>query len=243
VAGPVVDTETAREFMRETLEKVSEDDLAAITAALERKSLVFTARLGADRLVEADRDDLEIVLRNIFSTRRKAGAILDEIGPERLAAETEQLLRGAAALPLRFARFRTVLAAWPEAAFDVPSELLHFAYPDRYWLWTRWMWDPRTETGALALVTDEGFDLGGDEPGATYLRVGEAVAFVSETGQAAGFTAIESGPFGVDVFLGCVYAVYMYTVLRLRMTQEFNRIVPDQPELVRRLLGVHRLEV
>ena len=43
--------------------------------------------------------------------------------------------------------------------------------------------------------------------------------------------------------LACVYAVYMYTVLRLRMTQEFNRIVPELPDLVRRLLGVYRPEV
>jgi hypothetical protein len=32
-------------------------------------------------------------------------------------------------------------------------------------------------------------------------------------------------------------------VLRLRMTQEFTRIVPPLPDLVRRLLGVYRLEV
>jgi hypothetical protein len=37
--------------------------------------------------------------------------------------------------------------------------------------------------------------------------------------------------------------IYMYMVLRLRMTQEFNRIVPELPDLVRRLLGVWRLEV
>ncbi|MNC94329.1 hypothetical protein D3C83_111550 [compost metagenome] len=48
---------------------------------------------------------------------------------------------------------------------------------------------------------------------------------------------------GADVFLACVYSVYMYTVLRLRMTQEFNRIVPELPDLVRRLLGVYRPEV
>ena len=77
----------------------------------------------------------------------------------------------------------------------------------------------------------------------SYLRVGEAVAFVNETGKAVGFTDMGAGLFGADVFLACVYAVYMYTVLRLRMTQEFNRIVPELPDLVRRLLGVYRPEV
>jgi hypothetical protein len=39
-----------------------------------------------------------------------------------------------------------------------------------------------------------------------------------------------------------IYGVYMYTVTRLRMTQEFNRVIPPLPDLVRRLLGVYRLD-
>jgi hypothetical protein len=31
----------------------------------------------------------------------------------------------------------------------------------------------------------------------------------------------------------------MYTTLRMRMTQEFNQVVPQLSELLRRLLGVH----
>jgi len=243
VAGQVVDAETAKEFMQETLAKVSPDDLRNISAKLELKAGVFAERLTPGRLGQAEPDDIRTVLRNVFSTRRHAGGILDQIGPAQLAATFDDLLHGAHPLPVRFERCQTVLADFPQAAFDLPAELLHFTYPDRYWLWSRWMWDPRTETGSLALVTDEDFDFGDDDPGTTYLRIGEAIAFVTETGRASGFAAIGSGPFGVDVFLGCVYAVYMYTVLRLRMTQEFNRIVPEQAELVQRLLGVHRLEV
>jgi hypothetical protein len=40
-----------------------------------------------------------------------------------------------------------------------------------------------------------------------------------------------------------VYAVYMYTTLRLRMTQEFNKVIPQLPELTRRLLGVWKMEL
>jgi len=105
------------------------------------------------------------------------------------------------------------------------------------------MWDPRTQTGSLALVTEDDYDLNASDRGEGYLRVGEAMAFVNETGKQVGFTTVGRGLFGVDVFLACVYSVYMYTVLRLRMTQEFNKIVPELPDLVRRLLGVHRLEV
>jgi len=36
--------------------------------------------------------------------------------------------------------------------------------------------------------------------------------------------------------------VYVFTTIRMRMTQEFNRVIPPLPELCRRLLGVHRMD-
>jgi hypothetical protein len=244
MGGQVVDTQSAEEFMRETLEKVSRDELMTVSALLDAKAAGFNSLLGSPGQARTlDRDDLRRVLRSVFATRRKADAILDDVGPARLGAAIDDLLHGPGLVTERFVAFDAVLAAHPEQGFDLPSELLHFTAPDRWWLWTRWMWDPRAGTGALPLVTTEDFDLDAGDRGETYLRVGEAMAFVNETGKAVGFTDLGSGLFGADVFLACVYSVYMYTVLRLRMTQEFNRIVPELPDLVRRLLGVYRPEV
>jgi hypothetical protein len=244
MGGQVVDTQSAEEFMRETLEKVSRDELMTVSALLDAKAAGFNSLLGSPGQARTlDRDDLRRVLRSVFATRRKADAILDDVGPARLGAAIDDLLHGPGLVTERFVAFDDVLAAHPEQGFDLPSELLHFTAPDRWWLWTRWMWDPRAGTGALPLVTTEDFDLDAGDRGETYLRVGEAMAFVNETGKAVGFTDLGSGLFGADVFLACVYSVYMYTVLRLRMTQEFNRIVPELPDLVRRLLGVYRPEV
>jgi hypothetical protein len=72
------------------------------------------------------------------------------------------------------------------------------------------------------------------------MKVGEAVAFVHHVGEAAGFQTISKTIFGTDVFLSCVYVVYVYTVLRMRMTQEFNKVMPGLPEFSRRLLGVYQ---
>jgi hypothetical protein len=242
VAGPVVDTPSAQEFQREILGRITAGELQAIAADLERKSLVLRDQLlpGPGGL---DRAALRRVLRLSFATRRQADRILDEVGPGRLGAAIGDLLAGPADLAERFDRFSALLAGYPGAAFDLPSELLHFCYPDRYWLWTRWLWDPRTETGALGLVTTDDVDLTeGTSKGAVYLTVGRAIAFVDETGKAAGFTAAGPGLFGTDVFLAAVYGIYMYTVLRMRMTREFNRLVPALPDLIRRLLGVYHLE-
>lgn len=241
--GQIIDTDVAQEFMGEVLERVSRHDLSGIAAACDAKSAGFRSILADGRAAGAGASDLRGVLRSIFSVRRKADAILAELGPPTVAAAIDDLLHGDAPLPERFERFDTRLAPFRDNAFDLPAELLHFTYPERHWPWTRWMWDPRIETGSLRLVTMDEFDLGGPTRGDVYLRVGEGVAFVQETGAAVGLVSVGEGPFGIDVYLGCVYGIYAYTVLRMRMTQEFNKIVPELPDLVRRLLGVHRPEV
>ena len=243
MAGPVVDTSSAQEFQREILGKVKPEELAAITADLDRKSAVMRGLVGpgAPPLESAG---LRQVLRLVFSTRRRADQILDIIGPERLGSAVTDLLRAEDGPARRIDRFDEAMAdAKDLGCFDLPGELLHFTYPGQYWLWTRWMWDPRTETGALRLVVTDDFDLAeGATRGAVYLTVGQALAFVDQTGKAAGFTSAGPGLFGTDVFLAAVYGIYMYTVLRMRMTQEFNRVIPPLPDLVRRLLGVYHLE-
>jgi hypothetical protein len=244
MAGQVVDTESAREFMKEALSRISEMEMQAIVAELAEKSRRFRWLLAHDRLGSLREDDLVRLLRSIFSTRRGAAAVLRANGAEPLREEIAELLYGAGATPVRFERFCDRLRGVEDSArFDFASELLHYNNPDELWLWTRWMWNPRNSTGALRLVTMDGYDLAGSDRGETYLKVGEAVAFVSETAKAAGFQRAASGLFGTTVYLCLVYVIYMYTTLRLRMTQEFNQVVPELPELSRRILGVHRLEV
>lgn len=241
--GSIVDTSAAQELMSEVLERVDAHQLAVVADSLRTKSAGFHRLLGDHRAASVPVADLRRVLRSIFACRRHADRILADVGPDRLCAAVEALLHGHEELAERIDRFDTVLAGHPGPGFDLPGELLHFTYPERYWLWTRWMWDPRAETGALRLVTSDDVELLGDGRGVTYMLVGQAVAFVEETGKAVGFTAMGPGLLGVDVFLAAVYGVYMYTVLRMRMTQEFNRIVPPLPDLLRRLLGVRSLEV
>ncbi len=241
--GPGVDTASALEFQTEIGQRASEADLRAIAVGLERKSTALRALLG-DGAARLDRAGLRQVLRWVFATRRRADAILDAAGPGPLAAAVDELLAGHSPLPDRFEAFGAFAAPLPVVGFELASELLHFTEPGEYWLWTRWLWEPVAGTGALALVTDGASVLaGGGTVADTYLAVGRATAFLDETGKAAGFTTAGPGLFGADVFLAGVYAVYMTTVLRMRMTQEFTKLVPSLPDLARRLLGVYHLEV
>lgn len=242
--GQVVDTESAQEFMREVLGKITAAELNAIAEELEIKHARFSALLSKPGFDALTAERLRSILRSIFSTRRRVRDFLESSVAGHLAAWIGDLLYSEGPIAQRFQAFYDRLEGFPESVrYDLASELLHFTEPDRYWLWTRWVWDPKTRTGALPLVTMEEHDLTADSVGVMYLRVGQAIAFVHETGRAAGFTRIGQGPFGVDVYLACVYCVYVYTTVRLRMTQEFNRVIPPLPELCRRFLGVYKMEV
>lgn len=239
----VVDSESAKEFMKEALARISTEELSQICAQLEVKSQGFRQQLAVKAIGNIAEEGLYKILRQIFSTRRKAQKMLEDFSSENLKAWFTQLLFGEAAIETRFQAFCNHLDGLePNIRYDLASELLHYTFPQQFWLWTRWMWDPKTRTGALPLVTTEDYDLNAPSLGATYLKVGQAVAFVHQVGEAAGFQSISHSLFGTDVYLSCVYVVYVYTVLRMRMTQEFNKVVPGLPEFSRRLLGVYRME-
>jgi hypothetical protein len=236
----VVDTETALQFMTETLAVVDVEELRRIAGEVAAKAEWFGARLAPQAIAELDEAGFDDIVRRVFAARRNAAAIRARFAAGDLRGAIEELLRGGGDIGARFDAFVGRLDGVPDnVRADLASELLHFHQPERYWLWTRWMWDPRTRTGALPLVVSAAHDLTGDTPGEVYVKVGRGVAWVHEVGEAAGFQRIERSVFGTDVFLCCVYAIYAYTVLRMRMTKEFNKVMPQLAPFCRRLLGVY----
>lgn len=238
----IVDTDTAREFMKETLEKIQEEELVKISGELEVKSSRFRNKLVQENVGRLSEEELFGLLRQVFSTRRKAKKLISELDAQSFKGWIAELLYGSSPVQQRFQEFCNRMEMLePHLRYDLAGELLHFTFPDKYWLWNHWMWNPKTRTGSLPLVTTEDYDLHAPSLGESYLKVGKAVAFVHEVGEAAGFQTISRTLFGTDVYLSCVYAVYAYTVLRMRMTQEFNKVMPGLAEFSRRLLGVYQM--
>lgn len=242
--GQIVDTPSALEFMREALEKITDEELTAIVKELRYKSQRFHALLAPDALPALDENAFRSMLRSVFSTRRRVAQVLTAVEAGTFRDAVSQLLHGTLPLAERFDTFCAALQPLDLAiCCDLAGECLHYWDFERYWLWTRWLWDPARRTGALPLVTIQEFDLHGETPGLTYMKVGEAVAYVNTVGEAAGFQHGGRGLLGTDVYLACVYVVYLYTVTRMRMTKEFNQVIPQFPELTRRLLGIYKMEV
>ncbi|WP_249020381.1 hypothetical protein [Conexibacter sp. S30A1] len=234
---PEVDVPTAKELIEQIHEHMSVAALAAIVSELEAKVAAMRTSLeppvpGAAGLRQA--------LEWTFVGRRRGSAVLGIRSDAELSSWVSGLFDSSAPLAARFDRF--CAAAGPLAggqAAELASELLHFTAPDRHWLWSRWMWSNESRTGALPLLIGDDFELDGGSLGETYERVGRAYAMLDDSPEASAFRPAGGGSLGTDLLLACTYAVYMRTVLGLKMTQEFNALVPAMPQLVRRLLGVH----
>ena len=242
-----VDAEAALEFMKEATKLATTTQLDDVGDRLAEKGRLFADLLAPERIGDLDEEGMARLTATIFSLRRKAGRLLRANSLERLRDGLTGLLYGEAPLAARFDRFVGAVEGVERGmAVALASECLHFADPGRFWLWTHWIWNPARGTGALALVTQKeaGLGVGGDgaSDGEVYEQVGRAMAMVDAQGHAVGFSRSGRGLYGTDVFLACVYAVYMYTVFRVKLSQEFNRILPELPELVERVLGVHRRE-
>ena len=243
VGADAVDAGSAVEFMREALIKISEDEIGAVAELLVQKRGILGPSLEEGSLRRANAESVRPILSHIFATRRRSDAIVVAVGAPALSEAIRALVPGHGSLADRFGQFDEALPGLDAPVRrELAGECLHFADPERHWLWARWMWDPVARTGSLPLLMVDGFDFSGPDAGAVYLRVGAATSAVVATADELGFRRMRANPFAVDVYLAAIYGIYLYTITRLRMTQEFNRVIPQLPDLVRRLLGVYRLE-
>lgn len=238
----IVDKECAHEFLMEATKLASSEELEITSALLEKKSRMFQQILGQEALAELDEAKLKSLMRSIFFLRRKFGPFLKKNDIDGIRENIGRLLYGEEPLGERFERFTGAMEGLKgPLAIALASEILHYTQPERYWLWSSWIWDPKTTGGALPLVLQKEADLAGDGIGETYEKVGHATAMVNAVGHEEGFSNIGRGLFGTNVFLACVYTVFMYTAFKMRLSEEFNRILPELPEFTRRLLGVQNL--
>lgn len=249
-AGPLtlakdaaVDAPTARELLEEIHSRITREEIAELVALLEAKVRGFQDRLGPEAIDAADEATLREVLRSVFVSRRRAGAVFGVRPAAELRETIAALLYGEEPLGVRLQAFCGRVDLPELAAAELAGELLHFCDPEHRWLCSRFVYNAESRTGALPLLVSEDYELEGDGIGATYERLGPAMHSVDGSPEASSFRPEGGGALATDVFLACVYGVYMNTVLGLKMSQEFNALIPPLPQLARRLLGVHKMEV
>ncbi len=239
-----IDSESAHEFLMEAIKLASSTELEDIGRRMQKKSALFQAVLQPSAISELTEEKLKTLFKHMFFLRRKLSVLIQNNTMESIQNEFTTLLYGEQDLAIRYNRFITTISGLNETlSISLASELLYFTNPEKYWLMNKWILDPKTKGGALSLILQNDYEVKGETSGDLYKSIGEAIQMASQAGQVEGFSRIAQGLYGTHVFLACVYAVYMFTVFKIKLSKEFNRILPELPELARRVLGVQKLEI
>ena len=241
-----IDLETSYEFIKEIFNQIKPDQFQALIKQLEQKQTLFQTLLKKESLLEISNDNLTVLLQKMFSTKRLMKK-WSEDQYEKFKSYSYELLYGTDDFDKRFERFCTLSSnnLKMKKAFEIASELLAFSDPSKYWSWYAFMWNPETDTGSLALVfNDRKFLQENSSLTELYKIVGFAQDRLKEKSKDLGIEVTgETNIYDVPVFLGAVYSVYLYTVTRVRMTNEFTTILPSKLELLKRLLGIYSSEI
>ncbi len=239
-----IDSESAHEFLMEAIKLASSSELEDIGLRMQKKCALFQAVFQPSAIGDLKEEKLKTVFKYMFFLRRKSSILLNNNSVELIQNEITTLLYGKQDLAVRYNRFINTISGLNEIlSISFASELLYFTNPEKYWLMNNWIWDPKSKGGALPLILQNEYEIKGDTSGEIYKSVGEAIKMVNQAGQVEGFSRIAQGLYGTHIFLACVYAVYMFTVFKIKLSKEFNRILPQLPELARRVLGVQKLEI
>jgi hypothetical protein len=201
------------------------------------KSLLFQKSLSKENLPSLGKEDLDRILEKVFSVRRKRQRLIEETGVENLKRAISDLLYGKAeSWEERVENFvKYIKGVDRKAARDLASELLHFTFPEDYVLWTSWIWDPESESGAVVFLKEE-------PPkrhmyGETYEEFEQIYKQIQE--KLLDFGIKVKGYLFVDIFLAMIYATYV-DYMTLSTMHSAKGFFPPAGVMARRLLGVQR---
>jgi len=201
------------------------------------KSLLFQKSLSKENLASLSKEDLDRILEKVFSVRRKRQRLIEETGVENLKRAISDLLYGKAkSWEERVENFvKYIKGVDRKAARDLASELLHFTFPEDYVLWTSWIWDPESESGAVVFLKEE-------PPkrhmyGETYEEFEQIYKQIQE--KLLDFGIKVKGYLFVDIFLAMIYATYV-DYMTLSTMHSAKGFFPPAGVMARRLLGVQR---
>ena len=208
---------------------------------LKLKSQVFQERLGDGQIHQFDQARFAEIVPLMATVRRRAGTFLAEQGWLQIRSAIVALLDDAARPATASQRVAAFCDAFPKTKAhrfirDLASEILHNVLPEHYPLMTRWVWDTKTNSGALREiwhgdnVDQMVIDVPDDYEMFLVLRE-ELSQFLSENG------LFRDMIWYVDLLLGQVYGDYINAQGGAWLKTDFGSD-SDPLEHTRRILGV-----
>ena len=209
--------------------------------ALKLKSQVFRQALAEGRASSLEPEEFKALCALMSSVRRRIGAHLESPQFQVMRANIVTLLDEVADTRQTDARIAIFCGAFQDDrqhrwVRDLAAEILHYVDPERYPLMGRWVWDARTNTGALREIWHaEDIDRividVPDRYGAFVMLREELSQFLTQNG------VFRDVMYYVDLLTAQVYGDYISEQGSDYLRASFN--TPSDPLLyTRRLLGL-----
>lgn len=140
-----------------SLTKASEGvgGIEQFAAAVRLRSELFQERLGEGRAASIERGRFEELVRFMPTVRRRIGPLVEAAAWPATRAAIAALIADAHVPGTEDRRIDVFCAGLstarpaPRHLRDLAAEFLHAVLPEHYPLMTRWVWDARSNTGAL----------------------------------------------------------------------------------------------
>ena len=236
--------------LEEALTQASPETLIQVADELVARQPRF-AELTA-RLAHGGRDEpfdeLVWLARSVTHSRKKATDLTKALNAGAADDLFADLLDPARPVPVRIAAFTQGMEGVDvRLRLELATGVLHYTEPRGHWLWTRWMWDLTSQTGILPLLAGSVHNLLADDIATGYVNVGSVMAMSMRFAEGTGLLTPElmedpqRADYATDVFLACAYSIYLYGITSWRLSREYNRLLPTLPNLMRKLLGLPKV--
>lgn len=237
LSGPLLD-EAFRSVVKEAEEH---GGIERYIEALKLKAALFHDTLGAGKVSRLDLHDFVCLCALMPTVRRRISPYLGGEGFSNLRTGLEQLLSGIASPSTADQRIAAFCSRFPQDSAhrfvrDLAAEVLHYVDPERHPLMNRWVWDAKTNTGAVREIwwgdNVDGMTIPLADGYATFQMLREELAqFLTRQG------VFRDVIFYVDILIAHVYANYISAQGGTYLRADFSS--PEDPmHHTRRILGL-----
>ena len=209
--------------------------------ALKLKSALFQDTLGAGKVETLDLSGLMGICTFMATVRRRIAIYLNSDGLRRIRGGLVDLMRGMGDTSTTDRRVGEFCALFPQDkehrfVHDFAVEVLHNVNPERYPLMNRWVWDSKSNTGAVREIwfgdNVDHMTIPLPEGYATFLMLREELAqFLTSQG------VFRDVMFFVDVLIAQVYSNYISAQGGTYLRADFSS-AEDPMHHTRRILGL-----
>ncbi|MEM0064703.1 MAG: hypothetical protein QXR57_08245 [Metallosphaera sp.] len=176
-------------------------------------------------------EEMKKVFESIFYARKYYDQVLTQVGTTTFSKALDTLRNQGLSYQERVTKFLDMVKGKDnEDLEDMAREIIHYLYPDQFPLWTRWIWNPKRNTGSINYVLKENLNL--KSPEEFFSSVDELKKILDIFGLSAG------DYYPTSVFLVYAYVRYLDYTTHLAVDKKAAGLIPTHLTTTALVMGL-----